>query len=67
MSVEGNPLSWGRMGRPASEREGDRDAEETSERANARLTKHERQTVERMLERGKRGAARSPVSWPCAL
>ena len=53
MSVEGNPLSWGRMGRPASEREGAEMPRKPSERANARLTKHERQTVERMLDRGK--------------
>lgn len=54
MSVESNPLSWGRMGRPAGEREGGAEMpRKPSERANARLTKHERQTVERMLDRGK--------------
>lgn len=53
MSVESNPLSWGRMGRPAGERGGAEMPRKPSERANARLTKHERQTVERMLDRGK--------------
>ena len=53
MSVEGNPLSWGRLGRPHERERGAEMPREPSEKANARLTKHERQTVERMLDRGK--------------
>lgn len=54
MSVEDSPFSWGPDGpAPDDEEAAMPKKKKPSERAYARLTRHERQAIERMLDRGK--------------
>ena len=54
MSVEDSPFSWGPDGpAPDDEEAAMPTKKKPSERAYARLTRHERQTIERMPDRGK--------------
>lgn len=52
--MEDSPFSWGGPDGPApDDEEAEMPRRKPSERSYARLTKHERQTIERMLDRGK--------------